>query len=429
MATTDSTIELDNTKDDTVGVYDGDFTSRSLHQLKRHWKILVLGQVLSLCLASAGAAQATLYVDCHLSAPTFTMATYYLILAVIHLIWLTRKQRLERQEQRQLAHETHQVLLVDRPQYNFFGLSLQRPTWQYMIMAILDVEANAITVLAFKYTTLTSVTLLDALAIPSAMVISKVFLGRQYVWVHLLGVIVCMIGVVVNILQDYQADSTQGEDLTNDLYPHKLWGDILASIGGIMYGLNDTLTEAVVRKNTNTIEYLAVVGLFGFLVSFVQSMIFERDAILQFFGRHPDMASTCSLSKGWGLMFTFVAVTVCSYMGASRFLMMSEAAFFNLSLLTGDFWSLTFSIVVEKIVPQPLFFVALTFVLSGVVLYEMAPHPVVEDEQASRTAQQLAEIDSEFELQQTQEEYNENDDYNSENEEGDDYDENGMELL
>eukprot|EP00542_Grammatophora_oceanica_P006956 CAMPEP_0194057158 /NCGR_PEP_ID=MMETSP0009_2-20130614/62540_1 /TAXON_ID=210454 /ORGANISM="Grammatophora oceanica, Strain CCMP 410" /LENGTH=46 /DNA_ID= /DNA_START= /DNA_END= /DNA_ORIENTATION= len=46
-------------------------------------------------------------------------------------------------------------------------------------MAFLDAQANALTVLAFKYTTLTSVTLLDALAIPSAMIVSKTFLNRR----------------------------------------------------------------------------------------------------------------------------------------------------------------------------------------------------------------------------------------------------------
>lgn len=66
------------------------------------------------------------------------------------------------------------------------------------------------------------------------------------------------------------------------------------------------------------------------------------------------------------------------YIGASRFLIISEAAFFNLSLLTGDLWSVVFSVVAERIVPQPLFFAALASVLSGVVLYEMAPSPAPE---------------------------------------------------
>ncbi len=80
------------------------------------------------------------------------------------------------------------------------------------------------------------------------------------------------------------------------------------------------------------------------------------------------------------LFFTFAGVTMLNYAGTSRFLMISEAAFFNLSLLTGDLWSVVFSIFAENIIPQPLFFVALVFVLSGVVLYEMAPSPALPGE-------------------------------------------------
>ena len=89
-------------------------------------------------------------------------------------------------------------------------------------------------------------------------------------------------------------------------------------------------------------------------------------------------------------------------MGVYRFLMPSEAPFLSLSLLTGDIWSVVFSIVAERIIPNPLFFVALAFVLSGVLLYEMAPHPIVEDHMASANAnaaaERLAQIDNDFEL-------------------------------
>jgi len=85
-----------------------------------------------------------------------------------------------------------------------------------------------------------------------------------------------------------------------------------------------------------------------------------------------------------------------SYKGASMFLMMSEAAFFNLSLLTGDLWSILFSIVAERIIPHSLFFVALVFVISGVVIYEMAPSPVLEDNNGFH--EQLAQIHSDFDM-------------------------------
>ncbi|KAL3917458.1 MAG: hypothetical protein SGILL_004706 [Bacillariaceae sp.] len=227
--------------------------------------------------------------------------------------------------------------------------------------------------LAFRYTTLTSVTLFDALAIPSAIIISRCWLRRRYRCMHYLGVMVCMVGVLANVFTDYDSDVGNTDDKE---YPHKLRGDVCAIVGGILYGLGDILVEVTVKATGDVTEQLAFTGSFAFLISLVQSLSLEWDDILEFFGDNDAHSSTCSPKKGWLLLFTFCGVTVTSYAGGGWFLVFSEAAFFNLSLLTGDLWSVIFSIVAERIVPNPLFFFALFFVLSGVVLYEMAPSPV-----------------------------------------------------
>jgi solute carrier family 35 protein F1/2 len=377
-----------------------DWKSRAVFHLQHHWKIIVLGQLLSLLLASGGAAQATLHLDCDLSAPTFTMALIYFVLS-FNLVWIWLRQRrrmtgsmLETEEKdgitRERVHQQENNNHNDEdvgeqesnpwdplPATNFtlFGvIKLHRPAWHYFFIAFLDIEANVITMLAFKYTTLTSVSLFDALAIPSSMILSRCFFGRQYTWVHIFGVATSMTGVVINVLQDYESGQTEDK-----VYPHKTRGDILAITAGVLWGLSNTLIEVMVRHNGNTTEYLGVMGFFGFCIALVQSLVFEFGDILEFFGRDPDQSSTCSLTMGWWLYFVFVGVTLASYMGASQFLIISEAAYFSLSLLTGDLWSVVFSIVAEHIVPQPLFFLALIFVLSGVVLYEMAPSPVKSD--------------------------------------------------
>lgn len=398
------------------------------YNLRSHWKILMWGQVLSLLLASAGAAQATLHLSCGLSAPTFTMATIYFVLSfhLILVVWRTKKQRKLRdsgvdaifhtagdneeeevsntqpeltnnEDEGNLSAVISNSTCTDEPssssrlEYSFFGLfPLYRPTWQYAIIAFLDVEANAITIMSFRYTTLTSVTLFDALAIPSAIFLSKYFLRRQYTWVHILGVVTCMAGVGFNVLQDYESDHE--DSASNDEYPHKLRGDMFAITGGLLYGLNDVLAEVTIRQAGETTEYLGVMGLFAFVLSLIQALIFEWQDILEFFGRSSS-GETCSPAMGWWLLFVFVGVTLMGYAGASRFLLVSEAAFFNLSLLTGDLWSVLFSIVAERIVPQPLFFVALVFVLSGVVLYEMAPSPVMEDRHAQVKAERLTQLE------------------------------------
>ena len=264
----------------------------------------------------------------------------------------------------------------------------------YVILAFLDVEANYLTVLAYRYTTLTSVTLFDALAIPSAMILSKLWLGRAYGRIHLVGVALCMVGVVVNVMQDYKIvnddDDQYGE---TDLYPHRIRGDFLAIAGGLLYGVNDVVCEICVRTHGHASEFLGMVGLYAGAIAIIQAAIVEREAISEFFalGAADGGEGSCSAAAAWGLLSAFVAVNVISYSGAAWFLLLSEACFFNLSLLTGDLWTVIFSVSAQHIIPGPLFFLALVLIVGGVVVYEMAPSPV-ENVSISRPREESFEM-------------------------------------
>lgn len=166
-------------------------------QLRQQWKVLLAGQVLSFLTAATGAAQATLSFDCHLSAPTLTLGICYAFLSLT-LLYLVYQERTQKGNAKVLpALETCTV--NDKLQgtlttplsapFRFLGfIPLQAHPLVYLPMAILDVYANYFTILAFKYTTITSVTLFDALAIPSAMILSYVFLHRHYSPIHLVSV-------------------------------------------------------------------------------------------------------------------------------------------------------------------------------------------------------------------------------------------------
>jgi drug/metabolite transporter (DMT)-like permease len=222
------------------------------------WKILVFGQVLSFLLACGGAAQATLALNCSLSAPSFAIGLQYFVLSfsLIPVYLQGRRQRAE-------DHDRNQEVLYSHggsnhnytgtpssaaPYSFFFGIiPLQTPAWRYLLMSIMDVYANYFTVLAFKFTTITSVTVFDALAIPSAMILSRCFLSRRYTWIHLLGVASCMTGIIFNVLQDYKDDTNTGnDDAISQAYPHKLRGDLLSITGGILFGANNVLGEGKV---------------------------------------------------------------------------------------------------------------------------------------------------------------------------------------
>lgn len=341
-----------------------------------NWKVLLFGQFLSFLLAAGGAAQATLHYGCSLSAPTFSSGLFYTVLS-LNLILLKRQFNDSRQPaNRDLMRGSNSV----SPNWFLGIIPIHTPSWTYFLVALIDVEANYFTVLAFRFTTLSSVSLFDALAIPTAMLLSRFFLGRQHGWIHMMGICCCMIGVLYNAMADYESDLGKGkEDGGQLLFPHKLRGDALALLGGILFGANDVVTETLVRNVGGPLEYLGMMGFFATVISLLQGAILERDEIFQFFNGVPaPEGQVCTVSQGLGLISVFVIVNVLSYTAGAFFLCVSEATFLNLSLLTGDLWSVVFMVAAQGILPQPLFWAAFTMIAAGVTIYEVAPNPIVD---------------------------------------------------
>lgn len=383
--------------------------------------ILTLGQIVSIFLACGGAAQATLHLECHLSAPTFSTGLVYFLLSflLIPLAYVRRRSSGANQQHHRLSSKnkegsgfvygttvndtvyTEEKFDTDDEgdglsaprasdcKYSLCGvIPLHAPVWAYVLLALLDVEANYVSVLAFKYTTLISVNVFDALTIPTAMILSKLFLRRSYVWVHVLGATICMGGIVLNVWSDYASDQEESSSAGGDQggnaqedqeYPHKFWGDMLAISGGLLWGLNNVLHELSIKSYGGPIENLGMRGLFGTLISIAQVAIFERDDLMAMFDT--TTTSTCGTGEGILLLLAYVFSLALIYLGGAYFLLVSESALYNLSLLTSDFFTVVFSVVAEHIVPPPLFFVALVWIVGGVVLYETGPSPIADSDE------------------------------------------------
>ncbi|GKZ01372.1 hypothetical protein MPSEU_001088100 [Mayamaea pseudoterrestris] len=349
--------------------------------IRSHWKVLAIGQVLSFLFSCMSAAQASLSLDCGSSAPMFSLLWFYVALGCFLCCCRSNKHDDQHQAADESTTNLHQQNET-RTEFDQTGCfkrcaAAPRPV-VFFVMAALDVYGNFFIFLALSFTTLTSVTLLDALAVPAAMVLSRCFLRRSYTWVHFAGVILCLIGVVVNVTSDYE-DVEKNTAAKSTMVK----GDFLAIIGGILFGVNKVLGEVSVRNLGGPYEYLGNIGLYGALIAGVHCVIFERVSIGQTYFQD---GAECRQGAVWGISIAFLLSGILSYVGAAQFLLFSEATFLNLSLLTGDAWSLAFSVIAERIIPDPLFYLALLFTLCGVLVYEMAPTPIVEDREAEETA-------------------------------------------
>lgn len=349
-------------------------------KLRPRWCLALLGQLISFLLAAAAASQATLALHCHLSAPFFTVSLVYMGLSFFllsHYMGQVKRQKNQhfaaKDDLIEQSSDAGEVIWdtskVDEDYccYNSFcGVSLKGPLLLYMFVGLMDVYANYLTVLAYKYTSITSVTLLTAFSIPSTMILSHAFLGRRHSLGHFAGIALCLFGIAFNVMLDCGNDGSLGDNAAK-AYPHMFIGDCLAILGGFIDGTNIFVAEVVVQRLGGPNEYLGMLGCIAMSICIVHALAFEREEVYALF-----TIESCYGVTNWLLVFAFVACTILAYIGGAQLLHSSEATFYNLSLQTGGFWSAMLSVVAIHVTPHPLFFLALLTTVSGVSLFQIS---------------------------------------------------------
>jgi drug/metabolite transporter (DMT)-like permease len=366
----------------------------------QYWKIMLFGQLLSFLLAASSTANATLHLECKISVPAFATMCFFMLLSLFLIPLYIRGEKWKELQEEGLLRGKE----VETPQYAILGISLFASVWAYSLIGLFDAVADYVNTLSSNYTTLTSVTIFNALSVPSAMVLSRVCLGRSYTSVHLLGAVVCIAGVFIDVLMDYDSDLNDVDqrqdgrrlddyfgyidddapeeetffDYDEKAYPHKVLGDLLAITGGCLYGAIDVMAEYSARHYGGPMEFLAMIGLWGVLFSAVSAFIGEREEIAQLFST--EVNYQCPPAERFSLLAASVLSLFMHSVGVAYFVLFSESALLNMSLLTGNFWAVGFSILGQGIFPDPIFYVALFLIIIGILVYESAPSPVPLDE-------------------------------------------------
>uniref|UniRef100_A0AAY4CIS3 Solute carrier family 35 member F1 n=1 Tax=Denticeps clupeoides TaxID=299321 RepID=A0AAY4CIS3_9TELE len=200
---------------------------------------------------------------------------------------------------------------------------LKRRWWKYMILGMIDIEANYLVIKAYQYTTLTSVQLLDCFVIPVVLLLSWFFLLVRYKVVHFVGVGVCLLGMGCMVGADVLVGRQQG------LGDNKLLGDLLVLAGATLYGISNVCEEFIV-KNLSRVEFLGMMGLFGSFFSGIQLAIMEHKQLLR-------------VQWDWQIGLLYVGFSACMF-GLYSFMPVvmkrTSATAVNLSLLTADLYSL-----------------------------------------------------------------------------------------
>ncbi|XP_005810613.1 solute carrier family 35 member F2-like [Xiphophorus maculatus] len=235
---------------------------------------------------------------------------------------------------------------------------LRRRWWRYLLLGLVDVEANYTVVKAYQYTTLTSVQMLDCFIIPVLMILSWWILKTRYRLIHYVAVCLCLLGVGAMVGADLLAGRDQGS--TSNI----LLGDGLVLLSAALYAVSNVSQEYTV-KNLSRVEFLGMVGLFGTVISTVQMVILERNEL-------------SNIIWSWQVGLLLAAYALCMYALYSFMpivMKLSSATSVNLSLLTADLFSLFCGIFLFQYNFSGLYLVSLVVILIGFIVFNAVPPP------------------------------------------------------
>ncbi|KAI9793706.1 MAG: hypothetical protein M1816_007601 [Peltula sp. TS41687] len=298
------------------------FTTRTFYL------ILLLGQIQALCLTSTNTFTSLLVIK-GTSIPAFQTFFNYVLLNLIFTIYTIWKYGFKK----------------------WAGV-VMKDGWKYFILAFVDVEGNYFFVLAYRYTNILSAQLINFWAIVIVVVLSFLLLHVKYHWSQLLGIVICVGGMGLLLGSDH----IQGTNGGSALNPVK--GDLFALLGATFYGLSN-LTEEYLVSRRPVYEVLGQLAFWAMLINGVQAAIFDRETI-----RHAVWTPAIG-----GYLAGYTLSLALFYSLAPLLFRLASAAFFNISLLTGNFWGVVVGIRVFGLTIHWMYPIAFVLIMIGHFVY------------------------------------------------------------
>jgi len=222
------------------------------------------------------------------------------------------------------------------------------------ILAFMDVQGNYFTVLAYRYTTILSAQLINFWAIVVVVLISFLLLKVRYHFTQVAGILICVGGMGILLASDHITGANGGDVSSGN----QLKGDLFALLGATFYGLTNVAEEFLVSKRP-LYEVVGQLGFWAMLINGTQAGIFDR-------------ASFRSATWDGQVAGYIVGYTLCLFLFytlAPLMFRLASAAFFNISLLTGNFWGVVIGIKVFGLTIYFLYPIAFVLIMIGLVVY------------------------------------------------------------
>ncbi|KAF3765167.1 DUF914-domain-containing protein [Cryphonectria parasitica EP155] len=295
------------------------------------WLVVALGQFLCVC-NTATSVFTTLLADYGTSVPAFQTFFNYVLLSLVYIPYMFYR------------YGWRKVFRI-----------VYKDGWRYFILSFLDVEGNYFTVLAYRYTNLLSAQLLNFWSIVCVVIVSFLLLRVRYRPFQILGILVACGGMGMLLGSDAMTSGTAGGA------PNKVKGDLFGLAGATCYGLSNVFEEWYVSRRP-LYEVLSFMGFIGMFVGGATAAIFDRYTFQQATWNGPVIGYIVGYTLALFVFYTF----------APFILRMGSAAFFDISLLTGNFWGIIIGIHVFGYTVATLYPIAFVLIILGLIVYFLA---------------------------------------------------------
>jgi len=187
------------------------------------------------------------------------------------------------------------------------------------------------------------------------------FLRVRYHWTQIFGIFLAIGGVGVL----FGSDKLTGYNA----FPasDQVKGDLFALLGATFYGLSNCFEEYLVSERP-LYEVVGQLAFWGMPINGVQAAIFDRASFRS--------ANWNSRVGGYLTGYTFILSIFYSL--APVLFRMTSAAFFNISLLTGNFWGVAIGIEVFHLRIHWMYPIAFVLILVGQIIYFLRQSSLAE---------------------------------------------------
>ena len=204
-------------------------------------------------------------------------------------------------------------------------------------------------------TSILSAQLINFWAIVLVVIISFLFLHVRYHPTQVAGILICIGGFGILLASDHITGATNFGPISRG---NQIKGDLFALLGATFYGMSNVTEEFLVSKRP-LYEVVGQLGFWGMLINGTQAGIFDRASFRK---------ATWNGKVG-GYLTGYTLILTLFYSLAPLMFRLSSAAFFNISLLTGNFWGVAIGVKVFGYSIHWMYPIAFVCIVGGLIIY------------------------------------------------------------